>query len=119
MGSAGDELRLLDFTSLQISVMDTLLKLTSSGGDCTSVRTRRQGGAILARIFPIFSTKNDEKSWHVASPLRPLLLLMLILLTSVPRLVLFHLLLSAPPPTIVLPAFPTPPLLRPLFAHPP
>jgi len=31
MGSAGDELRLLDFTSLQISAMDTLLKLASSG----------------------------------------------------------------------------------------
>jgi len=38
MGSAGDELRLLDFTSLQISAMDTLLKLKSSGEDCTSVR---------------------------------------------------------------------------------
>jgi len=66
IGSAGDELHLLDFTSLQISVMDTLLKLTSSGGDCTSVRTRLQGGAILARIFSIFSTKNVEKSWHAS-----------------------------------------------------
>jgi len=42
MGSAGDELRLLDLTSLQMLAMDTLLKLTSSGGDCTSVRTRLQ-----------------------------------------------------------------------------
>ncbi len=66
MRSAGYELSLLDFTSLQNSVMDTLLKLTSSGGDCTSVRTRLQGGAILARIFSIFSTKNDEKSWHAS-----------------------------------------------------
>jgi len=29
IGSAGDELRLLEFTSLQISAMDTLLKLAS------------------------------------------------------------------------------------------
>ncbi len=66
MGSAGDELRLLDFTSLQILAMDTLLKLTSSGGDCTSVRTRLQGRVILARILSIFSTKYDEKSWHAS-----------------------------------------------------
>jgi len=31
-----------------------------------SLRTRLQGGAIQARIFPIFSTKNDEKSWHAS-----------------------------------------------------
>jgi len=66
MGTAGDELRVLDFTSLRISVMEILLKLTSSGGDCTSVRARLQGGAIPARIFSIFSTKNDEKSWHAS-----------------------------------------------------
>jgi len=50
-GSAGDELRLLDFPSRNISA---LLKLTSSGGDCSSARTGLQGGAILARIFSIF-----------------------------------------------------------------
>ncbi len=64
IGSAGDELRLLALTNLQMSAMDTLLKLDSSGGDCTSVRTRLHGGVILARIFSIFSTKYDEKSWH-------------------------------------------------------
>jgi len=66
MGSASDELRLLDFTSWQISGMDTQLKLTSLGGDGTSERTRLQGGAILARIVSIFLIKNDEKSWHAS-----------------------------------------------------
>jgi len=65
MGSVGDELRLLDLTSLQILAIDTMLKLTNSGGDCTSVRTRLQGRIILARIS-IFSTKYDEKSWHAS-----------------------------------------------------
>jgi hypothetical protein len=66
MGSAGDELRLLDLISLQMLAIDTLLKLASSGGDCTSVRTRLQGMVILARILSIFSTKYDEKSWHAS-----------------------------------------------------
>ena len=34
MGSASDELHLLDFTNLQMSATD-LLKLTSLGGECT------------------------------------------------------------------------------------
>jgi hypothetical protein len=46
--------------------IDTLLKLTNSGGDCTSVRTRLQGRVMLARILSIFSTKYDEKSWHAS-----------------------------------------------------
>jgi len=66
MGSPGDELRLLDFTNLQMSAIDTLLKSTSSGGDCTSVRTRPQGGVIVARMFSIFSTKYDEKIWRAS-----------------------------------------------------
>jgi len=63
IGSAGDELLLLDLTSLQMLDMDTLLRLTSSEEDCTSVRTRLQGRVILARILSICSTKYDEKSW--------------------------------------------------------
>jgi len=66
MGSTEDELRFHDLTSVQISAMDTLLKLTSSWGGCTLVRTRLQGGAILARILSIFSTKHDEESWHAS-----------------------------------------------------
>jgi len=65
IGSASDELRLLDFTSLQMSAMNTLLKSTNRG-EFTSVRTGLQGGVILARIFSFFSTKYDEKSWHAS-----------------------------------------------------
>jgi len=60
-GSAGDELHLLDFTTFQISAMDTLLKLASSGRECTSVRTIQQCGAILARIFSIFRQRSTRK----------------------------------------------------------
>ena len=35
MGSAGDELRLLHFTNLQMSDTETLLKIASVGGDST------------------------------------------------------------------------------------
>jgi len=66
MGSAGDELRFAGLYCLQMSAMDTLLKITSSGGDCTSVLTRLQGGVILERISSIFSTEYGEKSWHAS-----------------------------------------------------
>jgi len=52
-GSAGDKLSLMDFTSFQMSAMDTLLKLTSSVRDCTSVRTGLQRMAMQERIFSI------------------------------------------------------------------
>jgi len=58
IGSFGDELRLLDFTSLLMSTMDTVLKLASSLGDYASGRTKLQGWALLPRFF---STKYEEK----------------------------------------------------------
>ncbi len=69
MGSAGDELRLLALTNLQVSAMEILLKLDNIGGDCTSVRTRLQAGVMLDRIFSIFSTKYDEKCWQASGVL--------------------------------------------------
>jgi hypothetical protein len=69
MGSAGDELRLLARTNLQVSAMDILLKLENVGGDGTSVPTRLQAGVMLDRIFSIFSTKYDEKCWQASGVL--------------------------------------------------
>ena len=50
MGSARDELHLLDFTKLQMSATD-LLKLTALGRECTGVLIRLQNGMIKTRIF--------------------------------------------------------------------
>ncbi len=62
MGSAGEELRLLDLTRALIAHSETGRKLHNRGALDIGVDERVVEGFISERILRILSTKYDEKS---------------------------------------------------------
>ena len=69
MGSAGEELRLLDLTRTRIALSETDRRLHNRGSLDIGVGERVAEGFISERILRILSTKYDEKSSLVSAAL--------------------------------------------------